>query len=610
MLLDGQTVEKEVLTKWDNAITVIASVFPILFASVVGRMIYETARWKLEKGATLAILEQLIGSRTVGSALLTQINLCKFNLLGFGLLILWALSPLGSQSALRMLRTRLQPVLEPSQILHYTTYAQSAFTRTLITSASGVDQANALEAFLQTMYTSLLLAPVTAKTSVMDTWGNVKIPRLEVDGSAGGSDGWYNVSRNPEPDSYSALAGLPVANVSRGNVTFSLESSYIDLRCNKLELMNETVGVVPSFNWTHSGTTGSNEIKLRNGTWHGKYTDADVRTQWVIAVDRFVDEHWNVHEHKAPSELQTPQVFENDTDLDVTPARFLFSASFRNSAAQYIPTLNAHTTCHAVQQYVESRVSCSRVNPKSPQNCSVTAQRFSRKKNPPEGVTMISFPDVWGWVTKGLPATTGKDQNYADSTIRYLDNPQVASLTMTNITDDDKLLKSLDEQQFGRRFSQLLNTYLLLGQLYTYAPQGSIDPKATFEPNVTVPVDVSNLVETYVVDWVWVNIFFISSTILFASGMVSVVFAHLAVGPEILGYASSIIRDSKYIDLPPDTGRKEAIDVSKTLGEKRIKYGFTESMSEEGQPLVGVGLEDHIRGIRISRPSKSDSGPA
>ncbi|KAJ4256118.1 hypothetical protein NW762_009194 [Fusarium torreyae] len=606
MLLDGQTVEKEVLTRWDNAITVIASVFPILFASVVGRMIYETARWKLEKGATLAILEQLIGSRTVGSALLTQINLCKFNLLGFGLLILWALSPLGSQSALRMLRTRLQPVLEPSQILHYATDAQSAFTRTLITSASGVDQSNALEAFLQTMYTALLLAPLSAKTSVMDTWGNVKIPRLEVDGSAGSSDGWYNVSRNPEPDSYSALVGFPVTNVSRGNVTFSLESSYIDLRCNQLKLSDDLADL-PSFNWTHAGTTGSDEMKLRNGTWHGQRTGV-LETQWAIAVDRFVDQRWNVHEHKAPTILQTPNIFENDTDLDVTPAKFLFSGSFRNSAAQYIPMVRVKATCDAVQQYVESRVTCSRIDPQSPQNCSVTAQRFSRKKNPPKGVTMVSFPDVWGWVTKGLPTATGKDQMYADSMIRYLDNPRLATLTMTNITDDDKLLKSLDEQQFGRRFSQLLNTYLLLGQLYTYAPQGSIDPKATFEPNVTVPVDVSNLVETYAVDWVWINIFFISSTMLFASGMVSVVFAHLAVGPEILGYASSIIRDSKYIDLPPETGRKEAIDVSKTLGEKRIKYGFTELISEEGQPLVGVGLEDHIQGIRISRPSKSDSG--
>ncbi|KAF5226881.1 hypothetical protein FAUST_12121, partial [Fusarium austroamericanum] len=77
MRLDNKETEQEEYAKWRNAINVIASAFPIAFASIVGRMVFEAARWKLEKGATLGLLEQLIGSRTVGSTFVTQTCLGK-----------------------------------------------------------------------------------------------------------------------------------------------------------------------------------------------------------------------------------------------------------------------------------------------------------------------------------------------------------------------------------------------------------------------------------------------------------------------------------------------------------------------------------------------------
>jgi hypothetical protein len=98
---------------------------------------------------------------------------------------------------------------------------------------------------------------------------------------------------------------------------------------------------------------------------------------------------------------------------------------------------------------------------------------------------------------------------------------------------------------------------------------------APFEQNVTVPIKVSNLVEVHAVKRTWMALFFASCTILLASGIVSAVFAHLAVGPEILGYASSAVRDSKYMVLPPELGAKDALEVTKIIGQNKVKYGFT-----------------------------------
>ncbi|KAF5026758.1 hypothetical protein F66182_1177 [Fusarium sp. NRRL 66182] len=624
MLLDDKVVDDEVYKKWENAITVTltdqfsqtASIFPILFASTVGRMVYEVARWKLEKGATLHLLEQLIGSRTVGSTLITHISLRRFNILGLVMLLLWALSPLGSQSVLRMLRTRLVPTFQPSQLSYYSTDAQSHLQRTQLKDPATSATRSALINFIQTMYSALLLSPLSTKTNAMDLWGNVKIPRLDTNASG---DAWRNVSWSAQPESFSALVGLPVANVVQGNATFSLESSYIDLNCSKIARdYSYSSSIKPNFTWTDPDSPFPEP--LPNGTWHG-LNKTDTEMPWAVALDRFVDEFWyndrnlttwlGVDNATITHDLMgRPMLFENETGLDVKPARLLFFAHFRYTIPHYTPDMRIITDCHAVQRYVESRVTCSRVDEHTPQNCSVVAQRPSRKPHAPEGITMLSFPTIWNQVTETFPAMMGQGatfgQVFADTAMRYLDDPRLANITTE--VDDEYILSKVDQGQFSRRFSQILNTYMLLSQLYRYAPQGSADADAIFEPRVTTPVRVSNLVQVYAVDWLWIAFFFASSAVLFVSGLTSVVFAHLALGPEILGYASSLVRDSRYIQLPPEAGRKEATDVTLMMGQQRIRYGFTDAVSEEGRPLVGVGLEEQIQGIKRTRSSKSDSG--
>ncbi|PNP74217.1 hypothetical protein FNYG_12266 [Fusarium nygamai] len=584
MLLDGDFVQKEVYSRWENAITVTASIFPILFASVVGRMVYEAARWKLEKGATLDLLEQLIGSRTVGSTFTTQIYLGKFNLLGVSLLLLWAFSPLGSQSVLRMLRTELVQSKESSRIAYFTTDAPSYFH------SSGELEQVSRRTFVQTMYSALLLSPLPAKQSTMDLWGNLKIPRLELNGDEANGRNWTNVPLSQRPDSYSALVGLPITSTSKGNTSFSIESSYIELECTK-PTRNQSDSV--NFEWTNPKLNIT--AVFANGTWHGSGSDNE--TSWSIALDRFVDNYWT---YGGGGNAGTPARFENETSMDVRPAKLFFQTYFLWQVAAGEPYLRVTSQCDVMQRYVESHVTCKQLDRLTARNCSVTKQRLSRKAHASEGITMLSFPKTWDWVTRYLPQVM-TSRLEADTVLRYIDDPKLERLG-DSPESGFEILTDVSPQEFGRRLSQVLNTYLLLTQLMNLAWQGNADNRMSIEPNVTTSVEVTNLVEVYTVDWLWIVVFSISSAILFASGIVSTVFAHLALGPEVLGYASSIVRDSKYIDLSPDAGRKEAIEVTKIMGRKRVKYGFTDSMSEEGQPLVGVGLENQVQSIVRSHP--------
>lgn len=136
---------------------------------MVGRLVYELARWRLERGSTMGALEQLMGSRTVGATIITQFSLRIFSPLRICLLLTWSFSPLGAQSLLRMLGSCFDPKMEPSTIVYFDTNGQSRAARNLGMQASGADTMSPFESsLLASWYNALILAPEESKTGPMD----------------------------------------------------------------------------------------------------------------------------------------------------------------------------------------------------------------------------------------------------------------------------------------------------------------------------------------------------------------------------------------------------------------------------------------------------------
>ncbi|GKT91957.1 hypothetical protein Ct61P_09807 [Colletotrichum tofieldiae] len=75
----------------------------------------------------MGVLEQLMGSRTVGGTLLVHFQLRALNLLALFLVLIWIFSPLGGQSILRILETRSRTVAQPADVVYFDTDAQSQF---------------------------------------------------------------------------------------------------------------------------------------------------------------------------------------------------------------------------------------------------------------------------------------------------------------------------------------------------------------------------------------------------------------------------------------------------------------------------------------------------
>jgi hypothetical protein len=357
---------------------------------------------------------------------LTHAKLCVMNPLGGGLLFIWIFSPLGGQSLLRILGSNLEPVVQPSTIVHFDSDAVSVLAWPK--PPSGVE-ASAIDdkiSYLANWYSALLLAPPTTKTDGMDLWGNIKIPFLSegVDYHA-----WSRVSWSLDLECFSSLAGYPVANVPMGNSTFSMHTSYLQLNCSKQQRSTWTF----RYNITMLDSWVSVEVAYQNGTIYGvcrenndNVSSGTPVTTWNFGVDRFVDPFWlntSILFDRLgwgghfTSEFTRPFIFENETGIESKPANLFFDARIMPGGSLE-KDYTVAAKCDVKQRYVESRVSCS---PASRHNCTVVAQRPSRRRHAPDDISHLSFPAVSRWASVGLPLAAGRSSSgKADLSMKYL----------------------------------------------------------------------------------------------------------------------------------------------------------------------------------------------
>ena len=78
------------------------------------------AAWNPHHGVSLGIPEQLMGSATVFGTVMTQVQLGT-NWLGLGLIALWMLSPIGSQSTTSVLTSVLSKITSNVAVPYFDT---------------------------------------------------------------------------------------------------------------------------------------------------------------------------------------------------------------------------------------------------------------------------------------------------------------------------------------------------------------------------------------------------------------------------------------------------------------------------------------------------------
>ncbi|ODH47455.1 hypothetical protein GX48_06430 [Paracoccidioides brasiliensis] len=207
------------------ATTLIPTIFPIVFAAMVGYFFRIYGTYRAERGIRLGTLEQLIGSHSFFSSFERQMLLRDFGYVGLMIMAIWALSPIGGQAGLRLLSTTLK------EAQYNSTNWYLSPTSILDSDLVGASAMNSAGDLITSIYTSSLMSFETTASAGMDDWGNVKIPDISSLKAGKSPDDWRMVDWNSTVK-FTSLLGLPVGKpLSEGNTTFTVTSHYFDVQC-------------------------------------------------------------------------------------------------------------------------------------------------------------------------------------------------------------------------------------------------------------------------------------------------------------------------------------------------------------------------------------------
>lgn len=253
----------------------LSTVFTILFAATTGRSVRSFALWLLQRGSSILTLDRLLGSTTVGGALVTNSTLGiprKFitYVLITALLCLWTLSPLASQALLRIMS--FQPEVR-TRTLDRTYLNISQWPA--LTGAGSDGSQNVIAP--NTLMNAALIAPQSIKDMPRDMWGSIKIPLLSALEGIETHEEWQDVKHDGFA-SYSSLVGLPIAmpivgapRTSGTSAKMSVVSWYWDLDC----------GVQP---WT-SGLVNASDLNAEF-EWYRNWCD-QFTFNWTSALYKY-----------------------------------------------------------------------------------------------------------------------------------------------------------------------------------------------------------------------------------------------------------------------------------------------------------------------------------
>lgn len=240
----------------------------------------------------------------------------------------------------------------------------------------------------------------------------------------------------------------------------------------------------------------------------------------------------------------------------------------------------AYTNCSFAQVFVDAKVSCK------------SGQCYTYAIKPtylPNNTAAIEFTDSGSdnWVT-GLLGTSGATSTsssniIATDTERYLMNGEVEGTnTRVNLT-------TVDQASLSYSLSFVMNTFWSIG----FAPgnltyqfyNSTTDP---FNKDLgTVPQSWGPGVkiddhDIYITNWGWFAALQLCSAALLIAGIFSIWWDARTVSPDVLGFASSVVRKSKYVQLPPVASSASGPERARALGDVRV-------MMQDVKPSAPVG---------------------
>lgn len=549
------------------------SLYPILFAAVVGRFYKNLARYCLEQsgGVRLAVLEQIFGSQSFATALERVFFVHTHIILSVIILTTWALSPLGGQSSSRILGFGNATEVANGTVNYlHPAYQVSSYLahRSLVATKGSV----------AALYSSNLLSSLEQKRSPRDMWELPKIPQFRGNKEKIGKTYTVNLKGlEIGYHDYASLLGVKLRGLGSPQEAtehnFTVQTSYIDLDC---KLTAERFDLDTDY-WKNRTTSDR------------KVEGADVR-------------------------LEVPVPWEEWNDLDEPPPlKLTYFIRWQSRGEEYgSPTNWAAINCTMQTIWVETDIHCGprptstscyayqqrRINGPEHEN---RPPRLMRKRFGALQQALAYWPEASGDSGFDGPLATenyimGELHPYARQDYRDWGDvsrrdfySMSARLTTAFNTFWDATLNPLGHTNVSFDALNSSNT--------AYEDEFNLEPFM----NATVGT-MTRTFEVYRASQLWVAILLTATIFLQVLAILGLVLEAVIVGPDVLGFASSLTRDNLYVPVAPVNSALDGAERARALGELRLQLADVGPREESGYIAVHA-----LQNSKVEKASAGDS---
>ena len=541
-----------------------------------------------------------MGSLSFGSTFATQLSLNGYNYLGLALLLIWALSPLAGQSSLRLLTIEQAQVISTVNVTYLRSDGRSDgifFSEAEFAETAETVTTNAL-------YEASLFAPITVKTSPFDIWGNIKVPDI--------SDNNCAKPHTDETDSqecqtpYSSLLGIPIGYVpTTGNTSFAIETSYLSVVCQNKSRSEQ----IEEYNILDADGSGANFMSVSLESFWGPLPLKSNITMphpctFSLATNYLLmaNDSWDVYLGIGYPPGQSTLLFQSRdmSQIEENPA-----------FVENIP-LYTHAYCALSNKYVNSSVLCIA------DNCTVTTAEPSTLWHPPANSNALMNEPTFYYFSRSLMVDSlivGRDLNNGSDPISsptqlYLGDPNFNyDLYDTGWGYAD--LSNVTEADLSIRLEQILNTYWQASRPTFMGFESLVHSNSQYfaewpdSLNYTLGTNVV-WQKHYSCQPIWLTLYFIATTVMLAAAVASLWLTWRVQGPEILGYCSSLVKDSAYVGIPTQSTMR-ATGRAKKLGKVKLRLADVAGDQDVGHiAIVDARAVDGEKVIPLSRGRRYD----
>ena len=555
LLVNNDPISSSLGQKVEQTAKLAPTLFPVIFAALVGRLMRTAALWRAERGASLGVLELLNGSQNLLSAFERTVLLPGLGFLSIAVMLLWALSPVGGQSALRVLSRKSLSSSNTTMIYYFNNTAFENDEGAWASSASFSEHENSIDAIFAAGITSI------ERVKGRDIWGNIKIPVLQYVHSyiAGQSkDGWYDFDENDYDSPYSSLTGLVVSGLKKGRETsFAIESSYFNLTCTD-----------PVFFVQDGDDSG----------WGGF-------AGWLGTLAERGDDPSRLFQGQDSTSWRSHMIDSNYVYIPSTAAEPRYNVIYASRAGRSAMSDEiAAYNCTVGLFHVENEVTCG-------SDCRVKKIRPSQKANwsdkgyPWPGTSSITPAVLLRWLDTLSCRTRSSKISPLDYYVRGFDDPY----SKISSVEEGISYRNVSGLDIAKRLQSLINTGWQLGfQGAATAKKPaenetalmlSTDPEKYYLPDAVgyhVTATNASTIEKHDVfasnkSWIIITAFI--SSILLLCGLLSMIFKHAGTNsPDILGYVSTMTRDnSDFEQIPPHGDKLDGLTRTRILRHLKVQ---------------------------------------